>query len=180
MTTCPQRTPEVHELGEFPMTCYPCHVHTDGEWDGDDDGEPTPRAFCDGYTVHDPHAYRAVNGNTYDCPGFDADDMAELVRKENEPPCEHGLSADLCAGPMHYPPDIVIPEPWDSLRRVTFHDTSEASGFSRYLWQALRIRNTGELVCIECGTTLRKNARNLSPWLVTRIQHDHSRKEHRI
>ncbi len=26
---CPTRTPEPHELGEFPMTCYRCHVDAD-------------------------------------------------------------------------------------------------------------------------------------------------------
>lgn len=26
---CPTRTPEPHQLGEFPMTCYRCHVEAD-------------------------------------------------------------------------------------------------------------------------------------------------------
>jgi len=26
---CPTRTPEVHELGEFPMSCYACHIEAD-------------------------------------------------------------------------------------------------------------------------------------------------------
>lgn len=26
---CPTREPEVHELGEFPMSCYRCHVEAD-------------------------------------------------------------------------------------------------------------------------------------------------------
>lgn len=26
---CPTRTPEPHQLGEFPMTCYRCHVDAD-------------------------------------------------------------------------------------------------------------------------------------------------------
>lgn len=26
---CPQRTPEEHELGEFPMSCHACHVYAD-------------------------------------------------------------------------------------------------------------------------------------------------------
>jgi hypothetical protein len=26
---CPTRTPEVHQLGEFPMTCYRCHMEAD-------------------------------------------------------------------------------------------------------------------------------------------------------
>lgn len=29
VVVCSQRTPEVHELGEFPMSCYSCHVHAD-------------------------------------------------------------------------------------------------------------------------------------------------------
>jgi hypothetical protein len=70
----------------------------------DEDGGPT-RAFCDAYNVHEPHCYRAVNGNYYDCPGFDKEDEAALVAEQNAPPCEHGLSARLCAGPGHYPPD---------------------------------------------------------------------------
>lgn len=27
--TCPTKTPEEHYLGEFPMTCYNCHMHAD-------------------------------------------------------------------------------------------------------------------------------------------------------
>lgn len=26
---CPTRTPEPHERGEFPMTCYQCHMYAD-------------------------------------------------------------------------------------------------------------------------------------------------------
>jgi hypothetical protein len=26
---CPTRVPEPHDLGEFPMTCYSCHVFAD-------------------------------------------------------------------------------------------------------------------------------------------------------
>lgn len=26
---CPTRTPEPHWLGEFPMTCYNCHIEAD-------------------------------------------------------------------------------------------------------------------------------------------------------
>lgn len=65
--------------------------------------EPIPRAFCDQYEIHEGHAYRAVNGNTYLCSGFDAEDMASLEREMNAEPCEHGLSQSLCSGPMHYP-----------------------------------------------------------------------------
>lgn len=27
--TCPTKIPEEHMLGEFPMTCYRCHMHAD-------------------------------------------------------------------------------------------------------------------------------------------------------
>ena len=26
---CPTKTPEPHILGEFPMTCYQCHIYAD-------------------------------------------------------------------------------------------------------------------------------------------------------
>ena len=65
-------------------------------------GDP---AFCDGYEAHEAHAYRAVNGNTYSCPGLSAEDMAALEAEANQPSCEHGLSQSLCAGPGHYPMD---------------------------------------------------------------------------
>jgi ribosomal protein S27AE len=29
MPVCPAKTPEPHLLGEFPMTCYSCHVEAD-------------------------------------------------------------------------------------------------------------------------------------------------------
>lgn len=29
VNVCPNRTPEVHELGEFPMSCYLCHMYAD-------------------------------------------------------------------------------------------------------------------------------------------------------
>lgn len=70
-----------------------------------DDPERTPAAFCDVYAVHEPHAYRALNRNTYLCPGFTDDDLGEVERLAAEPLCEHGLSAWLCAGPNHYPSD---------------------------------------------------------------------------
>lgn len=27
--TCPTKTPEEHYLGEFPLTCFACHMHAD-------------------------------------------------------------------------------------------------------------------------------------------------------
>lgn len=88
---------------------------TDEEWD-DDGYDPDyyeidfpsdlqRRAFCDVYEVHAAHNYRAINTNHYDCPGLTHGDLAECERIANLPPCEHGLSADLCAGPNHYPAD---------------------------------------------------------------------------
>jgi hypothetical protein len=65
---------------------------------------PAPRAFCDGYEAHEPHHYVALNGNTYSCPGLTAEALAELEAYDPGT-CEHGLSADLCAGPGHYPMD---------------------------------------------------------------------------
>lgn len=70
-----------------------------------DDYEATPAAFCDTYAAHDSHIYSAINRNTYACPGFTADDVAALEAQQALPPCEHGLSASLCAGPGHYPAD---------------------------------------------------------------------------
>ena len=61
-----------------------------------------PRAFCDVYVVHAPHTYFALNHNVYDCAGFTQDDLDECERIANLPPCEHGMSADLCTGPNHY------------------------------------------------------------------------------
>lgn len=66
------------------------------------EAEPTPRAFCDVYTVHEPHTYLAINTNVYACPGFSAQDLVDLEALENAAPCEHGLSAHLCNGPNHY------------------------------------------------------------------------------
>lgn len=70
----------------------------DNAWDG----EPTPRAFCDVYDVHEPHWYRALNRNDYSCPGLTVAELAEIERIENEPLCEHQLSARQCGGPMHW------------------------------------------------------------------------------
>ena len=72
------------------------------DFPGDNDGDP---AFCDEYVVHEPHVYRALNGTNYRCCGLDAEAMAALEAEAARPPCEHGLSAALCAGPGHYPPD---------------------------------------------------------------------------
>jgi hypothetical protein len=59
-------------------------------------------AFCDEYVLHEGHTYRALNGNTYSCPGFIQEDLDELERIANLPPCQHGMSAQLCSGPQHY------------------------------------------------------------------------------
>ena len=74
----------------------------DYDWD---DWERPDAAFCDGYTVHEKHVYSALNSNTYLCPGLTDADMASLEAEAAQPPCEHGMSASLCAGPMHYPAD---------------------------------------------------------------------------
>lgn len=68
--------------------------------------EPLPLAFCDQYVVHEPHIYRAINGNWYDCRlGLTQDDLNAIEAEAALPPCEHGLSATMCAGPNHYPMD---------------------------------------------------------------------------
>jgi hypothetical protein len=67
-----------------------------------DDCEPTPRAFCDNYEVHEAHSYWAINRNMYQCGGFTAGDLADAEAEAARPPCEHGLSASLCGGPMHW------------------------------------------------------------------------------
>lgn len=78
------------------------------EWDVEQDdppGERTTSAFCDDYAVHEHHAYRAINHSTYLCPGLSVVELAACEELWNQPPCEHGMSAHLCAGPMHYPAD---------------------------------------------------------------------------
>lgn len=68
--------------------------------DYDDWCEPTPRAFCDQYVVHEPHVYQALNRNMYDCPGLSAEALAY-----DPGTCHHGMSADLCmdpVGPHHF------------------------------------------------------------------------------
>lgn len=65
---------------------------------------PNGKAFCDGFEVHEPHTYVAINGGLYDCDGLTAEQLA-AIEAYDPGTCEHGLSADLCAGPMHYPPD---------------------------------------------------------------------------
>lgn len=75
----------------------------DEPWYPDFPGQPyMNRAFCDVYEVHDEHGYRAINHESYNCPGFTAQDRAELDAIEAEPPCEHGMSARDCGGPMHW------------------------------------------------------------------------------
>jgi len=69
------------------------------------DNEPSPpRAFCDEYVVHEPHVYVAINANMYSCSGLTVADLAEIDAYDPGT-CEHGLSADLCSGPSHYPMD---------------------------------------------------------------------------
>lgn len=63
--------------------------------------QPSRNAYCDVYEVHDGHIYRALNGNHYDCPGLSAGDHASLIESANDV-CEHGMSAALCGGPMHW------------------------------------------------------------------------------
>lgn len=63
--------------------------------------EPAPRAFCDLYQVHETHYYVAINGRTYNCIGCTPEDML-YIESYDPGECEHGLSADLCSGPMHY------------------------------------------------------------------------------
>lgn len=70
------------------------------------DDEPITRTFCDNYIVHLGHCYQAINGNVYQCVGLSNQDMADMIALSNRPPCEHGLSADLCYGFGHYPPDM--------------------------------------------------------------------------
>lgn len=82
-------------------------VELDAYWaaeeaNGDDGGEPTQREFCDDYVVHHPHVYVAINHAIYKCPGLNAAELAECEALWNQPPCEHGMSAHLCAGPMHW------------------------------------------------------------------------------
>lgn len=74
------------------------------EWYPEEPGQ-IRYAFCDNYEIHEPHTYCALNGWTLECSGFDDEDYEAMVKEQNAPPCEHGLSASLCAGPGHYPMD---------------------------------------------------------------------------
>lgn len=76
----------------------------DEPWFPEEPGQ-TEHGFCDSYEIHEPHTYTALNGWHLKCPGFTAEALAALEREAAEPPCEHGLSARLCAGPAHYPAD---------------------------------------------------------------------------
>lgn len=78
------------EYDDYPDEWFP-------EFPGD-----TRFAFCDDNEVHAEHTYRAINGNTYICNGFTEEDAAYLEELASAPPCEHGMSAHLCSGPMHY------------------------------------------------------------------------------
>lgn len=76
---------------------YPDRADLDADYGPD---EPLSRAFCDIYVVHGPHAYRALDRQHYDCPG-----LTDVELAYDPGTCEHGMRADLCAGPGHYPPD---------------------------------------------------------------------------
>ena len=68
--------------------------------------EPMPaHGWCGDYEVHSRHFYTAINCEVYDCSGLTDEDLAEVEAGNALPPCEHGLSSDLCAGPGHYPMD---------------------------------------------------------------------------
>lgn len=104
---------DLGEQGDFDSPAVPSVDLTDAqlaeEWDDEPYDEPwypefpgdTRYAFCDVYEPHEPHSYRALNGNTYSCSGLSSDDLASIERL-TEPRCEHGLSAYLCRGPMHW------------------------------------------------------------------------------
>jgi hypothetical protein len=77
----------------------------DDDWFPEEPGQ-VEHGFCDQYVIHAPHTYTALNAWVLKCPGFDSEDEAYLLAQQNAEPCEHGLSASLCAGPMHYPPDM--------------------------------------------------------------------------
>jgi hypothetical protein len=71
-------------------------------FDLDEEGAPVPKAFCDNDAeAHEPHIYSAINGRIYNCVGITAAELAELEARASLT-CEHGLSLDLCSGPMHY------------------------------------------------------------------------------
>lgn len=100
--------------GQSPNSIY---FHVDVlSLDDDPDFDPTYRdfagpcdgdaGFCDDYVVHEAHTYRALNGTNYRCSGLDVAMLAGIFEEADAPSCEHGLSASLCAGPMHYPADF--------------------------------------------------------------------------
>lgn len=62
-----------------------------------------PEPMCGQYNLHDSHWYEAMNGREYNCAGFTEEDEEALRFIQSQPPCEHGLSQHLCAGPGHYP-----------------------------------------------------------------------------
>lgn len=87
------------------LACGDCGAElarTEGPYDEEEEVlEPLARGFCDNYEVHEPHVYRALNQNMYDCDGLTEAQLAELDAYDPGT-CEHGLSADLCGGPMHW------------------------------------------------------------------------------
>lgn len=62
----------------------------------------TRDAFCDSYEIHAPHWYTALNRNAYRCAGVTPEERAYMEEQAEAEPCEHGLSAALCGGPMHW------------------------------------------------------------------------------
>lgn len=68
----------------------------------DDFEELPPVDFCGDYAIHESHVYVALNRNVYLCYGMTQDVLDDLDKQANAEPCEHGLSAALCGGPMHW------------------------------------------------------------------------------
>jgi hypothetical protein len=77
----------------------------DDTWFPEEPGQ-IRRAFCDRYELHPPHTYVDRHVWSIDCPGWDEVDEADLRELQAQPPCEHGMSAHLCAGPSHYPMEM--------------------------------------------------------------------------
>lgn len=105
--------PWIDDVPEDEVQDVPVLEPTPADWDAADaataaweanlDGRPT-HTFCDVYEPHEEHLYRAINTDTYLCPGITAAALDEIEYRYSAP-CEHGLSAYLCAGPNHYPTD---------------------------------------------------------------------------
>jgi hypothetical protein len=89
------------EAREVEVTISGESIH---DWDDNysDDYPEIRVSFCDDYAVHEPHHYRAINGESYDCWGFTQEELNDMIAAEQVAPCEHGMSASLCNGPQHY------------------------------------------------------------------------------